>query len=145
MTLSLKTQGRLLSVVAAMFFTCLLAATIIMGGLTTAAPAHADTFGNKVYVSSGSNGNVRVYGDVRFQGSNLQYYVKRAYIWLAPSQNSWSTGRMIDAKSYLAPAGCTTYQVTGTLTKKYTLKRAGYTHLVSQTFGVHTTLWITCR
>lgn len=118
-----------------------LAMVIVLSG---SAPANADSFGNKVYLSSGSTGNVRVYGDVRYQGSNLQYYVQRGYVWLAPGQNTWATGRMIDAKTFLAPSGCTTYRVTGTLTKKYTLMRAGYNHSVSQTWGVHTTLWVRC-
>lgn len=112
--------------------------------LSGSAPANADSFGNKVYLTSGSSGNVRVHGDVRFQGSNLQYYVKRANVWLAPGQNTWATGRMIDAKTFFAPWGCTTFRVTGTFTKKYTVMRAGYTHAVSQSFGVHTTLWVRC-
>lgn len=111
-----------------------------MAVIFTPVAAHADSFGNKVYNSCGSNGNVRVYGDVRYQRTNGQYYVARGYIWLAPCQNSWSTGRMIDAKSYVAPNGCDTFHKTST----WNFKRMGYTHLVSQSWGVHTTLVLYC-
>ena len=109
--------------------------------IAPASPASADSYGNRVNNSAGSVGNVRVYGDVRYQYPNGQYYVARGYVWVAPNQNSWSAGKMIDAKSFVAPLGCTTFKVSG---GKWYVQRAGYTHLVSQTWGVNTTLVLYC-
>lgn len=124
--------------------TLALAGGLVVSGSALAAPAHADSFGNKVYISSGSKGNVRVYGDVRYQviqNGRLEYVVRKGYVWIAPGQNTWSTGRMIDAKTFVAPLRCTTFRKNGS---KFTVLKAGATHSVSQTFLVHTTLLVQC-
>lgn len=98
-----------------MKFFKLIAATFALAlvatfGVTSAAPpAEAQTLwlGGKVYLSSASNGNMRVAGNLTSSGG---IWVMLSPIgWIAPGQNSRAHAGIYDTDAYQAPRGCTTY------------------------------------
>lgn len=81
-----------------------------LGLLTAGAvgPAQAVTgpFGGKVSLMKGSTGNLKVGGNLTVR--NGKYVLLSPIAWLAPGQNSKTTGHLKDADGFQAPARCST-------------------------------------
>lgn len=90
-------------------FALVLAATFGIAAVAPAQPAEAQTLwlGGKVYLSSASNGNMRVAGNLTSR--NGLWVMLSPIGWIAPGQNSRAHAGIYDADAYQAPLGCSTY------------------------------------